>query len=71
MSLGEVKVLAYKFSNTIIISLTMVFVKPIFALGLVAGLIAPALSAAVRINALGDSITGSPVRFSYLLLSAF
>ncbi|KFZ18986.1 hypothetical protein V501_00888 [Pseudogymnoascus sp. VKM F-4519 (FW-2642)] len=38
----------------------MVAIKPLFALSLLAGLIAPALSAAVRINALGDSITGSP-----------
>jgi hypothetical protein len=39
----------------------MTVINPIFALSLLAALATPALSAAVRINALGDSITGSPV----------
>lgn len=35
--------------------------KPTIALGVFAALLSPALSATIRINALGDSITGSPV----------
>ncbi|KFY15606.1 hypothetical protein V491_05632 [Pseudogymnoascus sp. VKM F-3775] len=38
----------------------MVAIKPVLALSLLAGLVTPALSAAVKINPLGDSITGSP-----------
>ncbi|KFY31895.1 hypothetical protein V493_00702 [Pseudogymnoascus sp. VKM F-4281 (FW-2241)] len=34
--------------------------KPTIALGVFAALLSPALSATIRINALGDSITGSP-----------
>lgn len=38
----------------------MVLLKPTFALGVLGALISPVLSVTVRINALGDSITGSP-----------
>jgi len=48
----------------------MVAIKPIVALGLLAGHISPALSVIVRINALGDSITGSPVCLSISLKSS-
>lgn len=47
----------------------MVAIKPVLALSLLAGLVTPALSAAVKINPLGDSITGSPVWIFHVLLA--